>query len=30
MKELKPRDRFARAVRREKVDRVPKLYRMKR
>jgi uroporphyrinogen decarboxylase len=29
MKELLPRERFARAVRREKVDRVPLLYRMK-
>ena len=30
MKELKPRDRFIRALRHEKVDRVPRLYRMKR
>ncbi len=29
MKELLPRERFARAVRHEKVDRVPLLYRMK-
>ena len=29
MKELLPRERFARAVRREPVDRVPLLYRMK-
>ena len=29
MKELLPRERFARAVRREPVDRVPVLYRMK-
>jgi len=29
MKELKPRDRFIRALRREPVDRVPLLYRMK-
>lgn len=29
MKELKPRERFERAIRREKVDRVPCLYRMK-
>lgn len=30
MKELKPRDRFIRALRHEKIDRVPRLYRMKR
>lgn len=30
MRELKPRERFARAIRREKVDRVPTLYRFKR
>ncbi len=30
MKELKPRDRFIRALRHEKVDRVPRLFRMKR
>jgi uroporphyrinogen-III decarboxylase len=30
MSELKPRDRFARAIRREKVDRVPTLYRFKK
>ncbi len=29
MKELKPRDRFIRVLRHEKVDRVPVLYRMK-
>ena len=29
MKELKPRERFERAIRREKVDRVPVLYRLK-
>ena len=29
MKELLPRERFARAIRHEKVDRVPLLYRMK-
>jgi uroporphyrinogen decarboxylase len=29
MKELKPRDRFIRTLRHEKVDRVPVLYRMK-
>ncbi|MEK9724580.1 MAG: hypothetical protein VW405_14005, partial [Rhodospirillaceae bacterium] len=29
MKELKPRDRFIRALRHEPVDRVPLLYRMK-
>ena len=30
MNELKPRDRFTRAIRREKVDRVPTLYRFKK
>ena len=30
MKELKPRDRFSRALRHEKIDRVPRLFRMKR
>jgi len=30
MKELKPRERFIRVLRHEKVDRVPTLYRMKR
>lgn len=30
MKEPKPRDRFIRALRLEKVDRVPRLYRMRR
>jgi uroporphyrinogen decarboxylase len=30
MKELKPRDRFIGALRHEKIDRVPRLYRMKR
>jgi uroporphyrinogen decarboxylase len=30
MKEMKPRERFARAIRREKVDRVPTLYRFKK
>ena len=30
MSELKPRDRFTRAIRREKVDRVPTLYRFKK
>ena len=29
MKELLPRERFERAIRHEKVDRVPVLYRMK-
>lgn len=30
MRELKPRERFERAIRREKVDRVPTLYRFKK
>lgn len=30
MKELKPRDRFIRALRHEKIDRVPRLFRLKR
>jgi len=30
MKELKPRERFERAIRREPVDRVPTLYRFKK
>ena len=30
MKELKPRDRFIRSLRHEKIDRVPRLFRLKR
>ena len=30
MKEMKPRDRFIGALRHEKIDRVPRLFRFKR